>query len=148
MSEYEYELKHSFSYATDKGDMAEANFVTLSAPTFKQLDKVTPIKQAFTSAIEEVTKTIDTSGSASAEPVETDEQITGQQALQLLYRWSGDATKVLLHAEQLFKSGAALVDGETKLTTPMMDKMQLVDFEGLLGAYIANFIAPSLMDGQ
>lgn len=144
MSEHIYELKHPFEYA-HKGDTQEANFITIYAPTFKQVGRMAPIKQAFTAAIEEVTKTVDTSQ-------ETDgadsEKVTGSQVMQLMYRWSGDMTGVFLHAQELFKSGAALVDGETKLTTPLMEKMQMVDFEGLVGEYIANFIAPSLMDGQ
>lgn len=144
MSEHIYELKHPFEYA-HKGDTQEASFITLFAPTFKQIDKVAPIKQAFTAAISEVTESVDT----DQEAPETDtDSVTGPQVMQLMYRWSGDMTSVFLHAEQLFKSGAALVDGETKLTTPLMEKMQLVDFEGLVGDYIANFIAPSLMTGQ
>ena len=74
--------------------------------------------------------------------------MTGAQCIQVLYRSSVDVTKVFLYAEQLFKSGVALIDGETKLTTPLMEKMSLQDFEGLVGAYIANFIVPSLMDGE
>lgn len=145
MSEHIYELKNPFEYA-HKGDTQEASFITLFAPTFKQVSRMAPIKQAFTSAIEEVTKTVDTS-QESADSADG-EAVTGAQVMQLMYRWSGDMTAVFLHAQELFKSGAALVDGETKLTTPLMEKMQMVDFEGLVGEYIANFIAPSLMDGQ
>lgn len=144
MSEHVYELKNSFSYAY-KGETQEAGFITLYAPTFKQMSRVAPIKQAFTSAIEEVTKSLDSvdGGNDSGEP----DQITGAQIMQLMYRWSGKMAGVFLDAQELFKSGAALIDGETKLTIPLMEKMSMVDFEGLVGEYIANFIAPSLMDG-
>ena len=57
-------------------------------------------------------------------------------------------TGVFINASLLFKSGAALVDGEGTLTTPLMEKMTVEDFEGLVGAYIAAFTAPSLMDGE
>lgn len=146
MSEHIYELKHPFEYA-HKGDTQEASFITLFAPTFKQVGRMAPIKQAFTSAIEEVTKTVDTS-QETGDAGDDNDKVTAAQVMQLMYRWSGDMTGVFLHAQELFKSGAALVDGETKLTTPLMEKMQMVDFEGLVGEYIANFIAPSLMDGQ
>lgn len=143
MSEHIYELKSSFKYAKG-GEQEDANFISLTAPTFKQIDKVTPIKQAFMSAI----TGIQDSALASSEVEGDNTEITGEQCIQLMYHWSGDLTSVFLHAEQLFKSGVALVDGETKLTTPLMEKMQVVDFEGLVGEYIANFIAPSLTDGQ
>lgn len=143
MSEYIYELRTPFGYS-HKGEMTDASFISLQPPTFRQLEHLTPIKQAFTSAISEVTKDIDT-GQQNDDGESGD--IKGADVLQLMYRWSGDMTKVFLHAEQLFKSGAALVDGESKLTTPLMEKMNPSDFEGLVGDYIANFIAPSLMDG-
>jgi len=143
MSDIIYELKHPFDYAA-KGETQAASFITLFAPSFKQLDNATPIKQAFTAAISEVTETLD---GIDQEQSEAPEDINGTQVMQLMYRWSGDMSKILLYAQGLFKSGAALVDGEENLTIPLMEKMQLSDFEGLVGAYIANFIAPSLMDG-
>lgn len=146
MGEFIYdELKDPFSYAS-KGSTVEAKFITLTAPTFKQLDKVAPIKQAFMSAIAEVTEGADTEAAEADDT--TDEGIDGAQVLQVMYRASEKMTTVLLHAEQLFKSGAAMVDGEEKLTSELMGKMSFDDFEGLVGAYIANFIAPSLMDGR
>ena len=152
MSEYTYELKHPFQYA-NKGEQVDASFITITGPNYKQMDKVAPIKQAFTVAIEETARgeseAIEAAKEAAEEAVgEEDELIPPSQVIQVLYRASSDITKVFLYAEQLFKSGAALVDGETKLTTPLMEKMHLDDFEGLVGAYISNFIAPSLMGGD
>jgi hypothetical protein len=143
MDEVNYELKHPFQYA-HKGDTQDAGFITIKAPTFKEMDKVTPIKQAFTAAISEITDDIQPDGNQASSG--DSELITGAQAMQLMHRWSGDMVKINLHAQQLFK-GSAMVDGETPMTMPMIDKMSMVDFEGLMGEYIANFIAPSLMDG-
>ena len=143
MSEVQYELKNPFDYAY-KGNQQAASFITITAPTFKQMDKVTPIKQAFTAAIAEVTADVATTSDDDSKA--DAEAVTGAQAIQLMLRWSGDMVKINIYAQQLFKL-AALVDGETDLTAPMIDKMSLNDFEGLLGAYIANFIMPSLMDG-
>ena len=97
-----------------------------------------------------VTEISDTATAEAPEAADGDAEndLTATGVLQLLYRSSSDMVKTLLHAEQLFKSGIALVDGEEKLTTPVMEKMQGDDFENLLGAYVANFIAPSLMGGQ
>lgn len=155
MSEYTYELKHPFQYA-NKGGQVDASFITITGPNYKQMDKVAPIKQAFTVAIEETARGESEAIEAAKEAAEEakkegkkeEDLIPPSQVIQVLYRASSDITKVFLYAEQLFKSGAALVDGETKLTTPLMEKMHLDDFEGLVGAYISNFIAPSLMGGD
>ena len=145
MSEVITELIQPFSYA-HKGDTQDATFITLLPPTFKQIDKIAPLKQAFVTAISDVSAgeqvaAVDTDDAAS------EDDITGPQIMALMYRSTCDMTKVFLHAQELFKSGAALVDGEVKLTTPLMEKMAVNDFERLVGDYIANFIAPSLMDG-
>lgn len=145
MSEFNYELKKPFSYAA-KGEMVEAHFITVTAPSYKQMTNAAPIKQAFMTAITEVAEK-EITKHADVEKSD-DESVTGEQVLQLLYSSSSEITKVFLYAEQLFKSGAALVDGDQKLTSELMQKMDMTDFESLVGDYIANFIAPSLMDGQ
>jgi len=144
MSEYTYELKQSFKYAKS-GEQEDATFITITAPNYDQLLKAAPIKQAFMAAARQVTSDGD-DDKDKEKP--TDAKITGQQCIQLLYNWDGDMVKVLVYAQELFKSGVALVDGEAKLNIELIKKMSAADFEGLVGAYIANFIAPSLMDGQ
>jgi hypothetical protein len=145
MSEHTYELKNPFEYAL-KGDTQTASFITMTAPGYKQVVNFTPIKQAFMSAISEVTEDLD--GKQPEEAREAEGSVTGPQVMQLMYRWSGDMNKIFIHAAELFKSGVALIDGETVMKTATLDKMTMTDVEGLLGDYIANFIAPSLMDGQ
>lgn len=149
MQEYQYELKNPFEYAVKTGDIQTAGFISMTAPGYKQVSKVTPIKQAFMAAIAEVTESLtDDIDEDTIKAAKSEEGVTSQQVIQIMYRWSGDMTKIFLHAAELFKSGVALVDGETPLNAPLIDKMSMSDFEGLLGAYVANFIAPSLMDGQ
>ncbi len=144
MDEVQVELKKPFGYA-HKGDMREASFVTLVAPTFKQMDKIVPIKQAFTAAV----KQLQESDMGDSEGSDDDGgKITGAQVLQLLYVWDGNLAGVFIHAQELFKSGAALVDGESKMTMPVMEKMAPNDFERITGEYIARFLAPSLMAGD
>ena len=144
-NEVTYELKSPFEYAV-KGDVQEAAFITLSAPNYKQMDRFIPIKQAFTSAVTEISESAVAKTAVGDAP--EDHEMTSKAVMQVMYAWSGDMVGVLLHAEQLFKSGAALVDGETKLTSDLMAKMALSDFEFMVGDYIAAFIARSLLDGQ
>lgn len=142
MSEVTYELKKPFEYAY-KGETQEASFITLAAPTFKQMRHLTPIKQAFMASINEISK----SDIADDGKSDSDGEITAAGAMQVLYMWSGNLVAVQTEAQEMFRH-IAQIDGETKLTTPLMEKMDPDDFDGLLGEYIANFIAPSLMDGQ
>ena len=145
MSLYEYTLKVPFEYAYKNGNMQEANFISITAPTIKQIDKFAPIKQAFMAAASEIAANHNTENSDQSGD---DVEMSTDQYMLVMYRGSGDMAQVMIYAQELFKSGVALVDGETKLTQPILDKMSIEDIEGLLGAYIANFIAPSLMDGD
>lgn len=136
------DLKTPISYA-HKGEMVEGSFVELSAPNFKQIEHFLPVKQAFISAVTSIS-----SDSVKSDKDQSDEiKVTGSQVLALMMQSSTDMTKVYLHCVELFKSGAAMIDGEQKLTQPLIDAMPLDDFDNLVGEYIANFIAASLMDG-
>jgi len=146
MSEINVELKKPFEYS-HKGEMEKASFITLPEPIFRDLDKIAPIKQAFVSAINELASDTDTSGNSAIDKSDNDSGgITGPMIMALMYRSKGNMAQVFLYAQDLFKS-VALVDGEQKLTVPLMEKMAVADFENLVGEYLANFIAPSLMDG-
>lgn len=141
----QYELKHPFEYAY-KGDVQTASFIELSAPSYKTMSHFVPIKQAFTSAVQELTTTMSGTETSDA-PKDEDSSVDGAQVLAIMYQWKGEMSAVYLHAEQLFKSGVALVDGETKLTSELLNKMDFSDVESMLGDYIANFIAASLLAG-
>lgn len=146
MSEVFYTLKEPFSYARKDGDAGNAQFITLVAPNYKQMQHVTPLKTAFMQAVLGFSDkdVID----ATSDQTEN-HKIEGAQVMQVLYSCAEvNMTKVMLSAAELFKAGAAMVEGEEKLTQPLIDKMKLDDFEQMVGEYIANFITPSLMDGQ
>lgn len=144
MDEVIYELKVPFEYPV-KGEMTEASFITLFAPHYKSINDFAPIKQAFTTAISELSQSA--VQAAESLPEDKPEEIGPKSVMHVLYSWSGDTSKVFFHAERLFKNGAAKVDGENSFTTPMLEKMDIEDVEGLVGTYVANFIAKSLMDG-
>lgn len=148
MSEAIYELRDPFKYARADGDIAEATFISLAAPNYRQIPKSTPLKQAFAAAVNEMTAAAgDRASDVAPGPSDESTSIEPGQALQVLYTWSGDATKALLHAADLFKSGAAMVEGDVKVTEAILDKLTARDFEGLVGTYLVNFIVPSLTGG-
>lgn len=144
MSEVMYELKDKLEYAY-KGELKRAQFVTMTAPSFKQVDKVAPLKQALMLAIRDIQSvaTGDESKQSSGNG-----SITGTEVIQILYQGNGAMATVMAHARQLFISGVALIDGETRFTLPLIDDMSIEDVEGMLGEYLAAFIVPSLMGGR
>lgn len=143
-----YELIDGFEYTNGK-EVVTAQFITLTAPSKKNMEHFVPIKQAVTAAIHEISEKSTSATVEEKEDSGEDEQsFSGDQIMGAMYAWSGNLYKVFLHAEQLFKNNTALVDGETKLIPALQDKMSTEDSEGLLGEYIANFIVPSLINGQ
>jgi hypothetical protein len=144
MSTVDYELKKPFAYA-HKGEQQDASFITLFEPTFKQLEHVTPMKQAATAAIKQAVGD-DADGADDAQ--DDQGEPTASLMMALMYQWDGNLSGVMIHAQELFKSGAAKVDGEGKLTQPLLEKMDLKDFENLVWEYMAAFLAPSLMAGE
>lgn len=138
-----YELKSSTVKYTHQGELQEAEFIQLQAPSFNQLNLHMPIKQAFVKAITE----IDSGEANESEEAQSDEGIKPEGAMQLLYTWSGDLAKLLDDAAKLFCTKVAMIDGETKMTKPLLEQLSGEDFEGLMGTYVANFIIPSLKAG-
>lgn len=137
-------LSTPISYAY-KGEMQEADFIELIAPNFKQIEHFMPVEQAFVAAVTDLSN-INTSDSVESIEDE-DNKITGSQALVIMMRSSCDMNVIILHCAELFKSGAALLGGEQKITAPILDAMPMDDIKKLVGEYIANFIAISLLNG-
>lgn len=137
-----YELKKPFEYAY-KGDTQEASFIELVEPSFSVMQHYAVLKQAFVKAITSVTST----DAPASEPSGEEAELSPSDVMGLLYSTDASMDKVFAAAKELLCAGA-LVDGETKLTKPLIDKMGAADVEGLVGCYIANFIAQPLLDGQ
>ncbi len=151
MKEYIYTLKESFNYATSGGESTDATFLTLKAPSFYQIDKMYPIKQSFCIAMMGMLDLSIDKVEDEDKDEDKDEQkdLSAKSGMQLLCSSKHvDMVKVTAQAMQFFTSGVVLVEGEVKLTKGMWLKFSVDDFEGLLGEYLANFIAPSLTDGQ
>jgi hypothetical protein len=139
-TEFNYELTTKFKYHF-KGEVVEASFIALTAPSSKNIENCAPIKQSFFQAIGEQSKNTND----RSEP--TDEDIDGDSIMMLIQMSKTvNMSSVLMHARELFSSGVALIDGETKLTKPLIDLMSIDDFEGITGQYLANFILVSVLN--
>ena len=139
-TQFDYELESTFSYAY-KDDMQEASFITLKAPSSKNVSQCAELKQAFMRALP--TDTSHTVGENESESKGLDD-LDGESIMMLIYMSKDVSLKsVLLEAKELFSSGLAFVDGETKVTKPILDKMSQDDLENMLGEYYLNFILAS-----
>lgn len=136
-----YEIKEGLQYAHG-GEMQDASFIEMRAPNYKDMTNFSVVKQEFIKAITNVSE-----GSEASESSGDSGTISGDDAISLLYATGADMGKVIAGTQELLRA-SAMVDGEAKLTIPLLEKLSIADAEGLIGCYIANFIAAPLLDGQ
>ncbi len=140
-----YELKKPFKYTPkNSGEETEAQFITLVEPSVKQMAACSVLKQAFMRVIarESGDSSDDSASDASAEDVPMETRI-----INALYASDTDINIVLQSAKELFRD-VGLVDGEKKLTVPMLDSLCIEDIEMMTGQYMANFILASVLKEQ
>ena len=136
VTEVTYELKKPFEYAFN-GEQRKAQFVSLFPPTMKQHSQAAALKQ---SIVRIVTDAVRNAGDKSSEGVNTEDSITSEMVVNTIYGSSCvDVAVIWEQVKALLKENVALVDGEQKLTSPLIDKMSPNDFENMAGEYIANF---------
>jgi len=122
------------------GELAVSKNVLLLAPSSKQLKHTVAMKQAFFQAISSF------ESEKKKESTKTDEfEMSGSDVLSMLYMSTVDMEKFFNSARELFKSGAALLDGKQQFNDLMIDKVSVEDFEGMVGEYLINFIIASAL---
>ena len=143
-TEVVHELIKPFKYTPkDSGDQVDAQFIQLNEPSVKQLKSCATLKQAFMRVIAKESGGTDD----AVENTETDDVPMENRIINALYASDTDINIVLLSAKELFKD-VALVDGERKMTVPMLDSMAMEDIEMMTGKYMANFILASVLKDQ
>lgn len=139
-TEITFELTTPIQYAK-KGELEAGTFINLKAPTSKNMTECAFLKQAFFRAIGSIPK----QDREKAE-VPDDGDIDGEAIMSLITMSTGvELGSVLLTARELFTSGLAMVEGEVKLTKPIMDEMSQDDLEAMTGEYLANFTLASAL---
>lgn len=138
-TEIDFPLTQAFTYA-HQGSNVEATFVRLTAPTSRHSKECAALKQAFFRA--------QNSFQAQASDVEpSGEKIDGSDVILMMAASTAvELPDVFDVARRLFSGGVALVDGETKLTGGLMDRMSQDDFESMLGEYLVNFTLASSLE--
>lgn len=138
VTDFNYELTTPVEYAF-KGNMEAGTFIQLNAPTSKVITQCAKLKQAFFRALPKNQAPVEADGPK-------DGDVTGEEIMTII-TMSPDVelSDVLFAARDLFTSGLALVEGEVKLTRPLMDAVSQDDLEGMTGEYLANFILASAL---
>jgi hypothetical protein len=144
MEEYNYTLTTSFKYGKD-GELEDARIIKLLPPSVKDLKYCSELKQAFFRAMPKNNKVTD----EEREAAKKEGKLKGSD-IMFLINASPDVelTNVLLNAKELFtsKSNLAMVDGEERMTKPLIESMSLDDLENMTGEYLANFILASSLE--
>ena len=128
------------------GIEVEAQFITLNEPCTRNLSACAPLKQAFMRVLAKNASnaTAETAPTADA-PSVASETAMSTSIMHALYASDAvDVAVIFAHAKELFKD-VALVDGEKKMTTPMLDALSIADMEALTGKYLENFILASVL---
>jgi len=140
--EIDFPLTTKIEYATKEGETAKGTFIKMLPPSSKQLTQCAFLKQSFIRAVTEQAR----NNPNAEKDTESGSKIKGQDIVYLLYgSETVDMAKILLSSIELFKSGVAMIDGEVKVTKPILDEMSNDDLEGMLGEYLANFILRSVL---
>lgn len=150
--EFIFNLEKPIGYGSKDGVQVEATFITLLPPTMKQHSQASSLKQSIVKMVREAAERADDDDDdddekeegkedKKEEGINQDDPVTAAMVVATIY--GSDAVDVNVAWEQakdLFKNGVAMVDGEQKLTAPLIAKMDPDDFEKMVGEYVANFI--------
>lgn len=134
-TEFEYELTTQFDVMV-KGQPEPAISITLKAPSSKNLNECSMLKQAFFRSLpkgEEVqSDTVD---------AKIDDMEGADIIILLSMSTEIELGEALTVAKKLFSStGIGFVNGDTKLTHDLINMASIDDLEGMLGDYLVNFI--------
>lgn len=148
-----YVLQGALKYAASTGDMNEAEFIEMNAPTGRHARPVAFLRQAIVRAINENSQAEAAAAVESPEPAPTPDVgeepsvsgiVDGLDIINVMARSSVDLGDVYKVARDLFVlKGVLRVDGEVQMTATLLDNMTAQDFEMIVGSYIANFTLPS-----
>lgn len=155
-----YNLIIPFDYAHHSDGSVEAKFITMDAPTVRNLKYLAPLKQSFTRALTQAQNgqdddsskddaSSDSAGgvaSDAATPDETNDKVDPVMIISLIESSSEDmACFVQKFSTFCIDSGLVLIDGEIKITASLLQKMDIADFYNVMGKYLSCFIIASLL---
>ncbi len=140
-TEYDFYLHVPLSYSSS-GTQYDGSFIRLFAPSSKVSRECSALKQAFLRAIPKEMS----AGAPPASETSADD-LTGSDVIQILALSTVvDLPDVLEVGRRLLLApGIAKIEGETKFTNALMERLGQEDFENMLGEYMVNFTLASTL---
>ncbi len=141
-TEYDFYLGVPLSYSSGSAQQ-DATFIRLFAPSSKVSRECSALKQAFLRA---VPKDMNADAKAKAQAAEAD-KLTGPDVIQILAMSADvDLPDALEIGRQLLLAPSiSKVEGDTKLTRALLDRLDQEDFENMVGEYLVNFTLASAL---
>ncbi len=142
-TEHDFYLLTPLSYSSGSSQQ-DATFIRLFAPSSRVSRECSALKQAFLRA---VPKEASVSASVATVPDDSADSLDGSDVIQILALSSVvDLPDVLEVGRRLLLSpNIAKVEGETKLTNALMERLDQEDFENMIGEYMVNFTLVSVL---
>ncbi len=140
-TEYDFYLGVPLSYSSGSSQH-DATFIRIFAPSSKVSRECSALKQAFLRAVPKEVST-----SAVSTPETSADDLTGSDVIQILAMSTAVELPDVLEVGKrlLLAPGISKVEGETKLTNALLERMSQEDFENMLGEYLVNFTLASTL---
>lgn len=139
MTKFEYDLTKQFDVMV-RGQLEPAISVTLNAPSSKNITECSILKQAFFRSLPKG-EDVELNPDATVDDMDGDEII-----ILLSMSDSVELGEVLAVAKKLFSStGIGSINGDTKLTSELINMISMDDLESMVGKYLVNFILASAL---
>jgi hypothetical protein len=129
-------------YAGEEGKQIQCTCIHLYAPSAKQLENVTPMKQLFFQAVGSLK---DDDKAKDKPPSQEKVEMSASDVMSMMFMSEVDMTKFMNHAKALFISGMIKLDGKKDFNEGLIEKLSADDFEKVVGEYLVNFIIASAL---
>lgn len=158
MKEINVKLDTPIKYASN-GQMVDGQFILIKKPTAKHIGFTTIIRsifqnnlveqtkkiQGFAEAVEEAKKVVTADKEKKKKSESEEPDLSWAESIQILYSDPDKVEKITIAFSELMRSGLFLIDGETSMTKPLIDSLDVDDFDKLLGSFVSNFTYASLV---
>jgi len=142
-------LSRPIQYHRKGNASAEADVVTLRAPTLRQRKHLAKVKSAVGSIIlAQQTRAQKSGAPEKAEAPEPDEKRFGHDVVMMMALMADDPDTITMFEDGMLGvlvDGGCWLDLETKATMPMLESLSMDDSSRIFGAYLSAFILPSML---
>ena len=141
-----YTFKHPLKYSTKEGEIAEAQWLEIKEPTSRFMDNIAPIRAHLMRAIawhEQKRKNDNTIPREKGEEDEKEENTLSAEEMMVTLDLPPDVDTALVIRNVMFMMpDLGLIDGEKKITRPLIGDIHPEDTFGITGRFLINFILP------